>query len=102
LLFHIQLVPLHHGVDQYNNPFNADAYYATLGPEIWKQSGGAVTHFVAGGSTGGTVSGTAKYLKEANPEVKAVMADPDGSVFWDHFVNGVPEVGLYKLNPIDP
>jgi cysteine synthase len=89
-------------VDQYNNPFNADAYYATLGPEIWKQSGGAVTHFVAGGSTGGTVSGTAKYLKEANPEVKAVMADPDGSVFWDHFVNGVPEVGLYKLNPIDP
>ena len=81
----------YYGVDQYNNPFNAEAYYATLGPEIWKQSSGSVTHFVAGGSTGGTVSGTAKFLKETNPDIEAVMADPKGSVFWDHFVNGVPE-----------
>ena len=81
----------YYGVDQYNNPYNADAYFATLGPEIWKQSNGTITHFVAGGSTGGTVSGTARFLKGANSDIKAVMADPEGSVFWDHFVNGVPE-----------
>mmetsp|Transcript_21615 Transcript_21615/g.34994 ORF Transcript_21615/g.34994 Transcript_21615/m.34994 type:complete len:995 (+) Transcript_21615:136-3120(+) len=81
----------YYGVDQYNNPFNADAYFATLGPEIWRQSRGGVTHFVAGGSTGGTVTGTARFLKGVNPDIKAVMSDPVGSVFWDYFVNGVPE-----------
>ena len=81
----------YYGVDQYNNPYNADAYEATLGPEIWKQTAGSVTHFVAGGSTGGTVSGTGRFLKSQNSDVRVVMADPRGSVFWDHFVNGVPE-----------
>lgn len=81
----------YYGVDQYNNPYNADAYESTLGPEIWKQTAGSVTHFVAGGSTGGTVSGTGRFLKSQNSDVRVVMADPRGSVFWDHFVNGVPE-----------
>ena len=80
---------VYYGVDQYNNPYNADAYEATLGPEIWRQSSGEVTHFVAGGSTGGTVSGTGRFLKSQNPDVKVVMADPRGSVFWDYFAKGV-------------
>ena len=80
----------YYGVDQYNNPYNTEAYEVTLGPEIWHQTSGAVTHFVAGGSTGGTVSGTGRYLKSQNPEMRVVMADPHGSVFWDHIVNGVP------------
>jgi glutamate decarboxylase len=80
---------LYYGVDQYNNPFNAEAYEATLGPEIWKQTSGEVTHFIAGGSTGGTVSGTGRYLKSQNADVRVLMADPRGSVFWDHVVNGV-------------
>ena len=50
-------------MDQYENPDNPDAYYRTLGPEIWRQTRGKVTHFVAGGSTGGTVSGTGRFLK---------------------------------------
>ena len=79
----------YYGVDQYNNPFNAEAYEATLGPEIWKQTSGEVTHFIAGGSTGGTVSGTGRFLKSQNPDVRVLMADPRGSVFWDHVVNGV-------------
>ena len=79
----------YYGVDQYNNPYNAEAYEATLGPEIWRQTSGDVTHFVAGGSTGGTVSGTGRYLKSENADVRVVMADPKGSVFWDHVVKGV-------------
>ena len=79
----------YYGVDQYNNPYNTEAYEVTLGPEIWHQTSGAVTHFIAGGSTGGTVSGTGRYLKSQNPGVRVVMADPHGSVFWDHIVNGV-------------
>ena len=49
-----------------------------------------MTHFVAGGSTGGTVSGTGRYLKSQNDKVRVVMADPHGSVFWDHIVNERP------------
>ncbi|ACO61071.1 predicted protein, partial [Micromonas commoda] len=79
----------YYGVDQYNNPYNTEAYEVTLGPEIWHQTSGEVTHFIAGGSTGGTVSGTGRYLKSQNPQVRVVMADPHGSVFWDHIVNGV-------------
>lgn len=80
----------YYGVDQYNNPFNAQAYELSLGPEIWKQTSGEVTHFIAGGSTGGTVSGTGRYLKSQNPDVQVLVADPDGSVFWDHIANKVP------------
>ena len=80
----------YYGVDQYNNPYNMEAYEVTLGPEIWHQTSGEVTHFIAGGSTGGTVSGTGRYLKSQNDKVRVVMADPHGSVFWDHIVNEVP------------
>jgi len=86
--------PDYFDVDQYDNPRNPEAYYLTLGPEIWEQTQGAVTHFVAGGSTGGTISGTGKYLKEMNPAVRVCMPDPKGSVFWDYWKEGVPEAEL--------
>jgi len=71
------------GVDQYENADNPDAYYNTLGPEIWEQTSGEVTHFVAGGSTGGTMSGTSRFLKEASEgRVQTLMPDPVGSVLW--------------------
>jgi cystathionine beta-synthase len=67
--------------DQYTNPANPKAHYATTGPEIWEATDGRVTHFVAGVGTGGTISGTGRYLHERNPAVVVVGADPAGSVF---------------------
>ena len=58
--------------------------YIVVGPEIWSQSNGEVTHFVAGGSTGGTISGTSKYLKEKNSLIKSILADPQGSILGHH------------------
>ncbi len=66
---------------QYYNQANPEAHYRTTGPEIWRQTDGRVTHWVAGIGTGGTISGVAKYLKERNPEVRVVGIDPVGSVY---------------------
>ena len=81
----------YYDLDQYGNQLNPETYYHTLGPEIWRDTAGRVTHFVAGGSTGGTVSGTGRYLKEQNPAVHVHMPDPYGSVVYDFHVNQVPE-----------
>jgi cystathionine beta-synthase len=68
--------------DQYSNPGNALSHYETTGPEIWEQTEGRVTHFVAGVGTGGTISGTGRFLKEASGgKVRVIGADPEGSVY---------------------
>jgi cystathionine beta-synthase len=67
--------------DQYHNPENPASHEATTGPEIWEQTAGRVTHFVAGVGTGGTISGVGRALKARNPEVQIIGADPEGSVY---------------------
>jgi cystathionine beta-synthase len=67
--------------DQYSNPNNPLAHYETTGPEIWRQTDGAIDVLVAGVGTGGTICGAARFLKERKPEIEVVGADPEGSIF---------------------
>lgn len=76
-------------VNQYDNPSNAKAHYETTGPEIWSQTQGKITHLVVGVGTGGTISGTAKYLKEKNSNIKIWGIDTYGSVFKKYHETGV-------------
>ncbi|MEO6912863.1 MAG: cystathionine beta-synthase [Candidatus Baltobacteraceae bacterium] len=67
--------------NQFHNHENPASHYHSTGPEIWQQSQGSITHFVAGIGTGGTISGTARYLKEQNPKIHVIGADPEGSIY---------------------
>jgi len=88
-------------MDQYNNPANPAAHYATTGPELWTQTAGRITHFVAGMGTGGTISGTAKYLKEQNPKVQVIGADPVGSILKAYKETGkMTEARSYKIEGV--
>lgn len=85
-------------VDQYNNLDNVDAYYRTLGPELWEETGGRLDAFVCCAGTGGTISGAGRYLKDRNPAVRVVGVDAVGSVFTDYFKTGtLIEPHVYKL-----
>jgi cystathionine beta-synthase len=82
-------------VNQYDNPSNAIAHYEQTGPEIWAQTEGKITHFIAGVGTGGTISGVGKYLKEKNPDIKIWGIDTYGSVFKKYH-----ETGIFDENEI--
>lgn len=77
----VKEIPGAYRPDQYSNPNNPLAHEKTTGPEIWRQTAGRITYFVAGAGTCGTITGTARYLKQQNPGVQIIAADPDASVF---------------------
>lgn len=86
---------------QYHNPANPEAHYRTTGPEIWEQTGGRVTVFVCGMGTGGTISGAGRCLKERNPAIKIVGADPVGSLYYEYFKTGqLGKAFTYKVEGI--
>jgi cysteine synthase B len=90
--------------DQYNNPANPLAHYEGTGPEIWRQTGGAVTHVVAGIGTSGTIMGTGRYLKERNPGIQVVAAEPEDAF---HGLEGLKHMatsivpGIYREDELD-
>jgi cystathionine beta-synthase len=87
--------------NQFYNPVNPEAHYATMGPEIWQQTDGKVTHFVAGAGTGGTISGAGKYLKEKNPGIRVIAGDPVGSLYTQyHRTRTLGEGHPYKVEGI--
>jgi cystathionine beta-synthase len=87
--------------NQYHNPSNPGAHYASTGPEIWEQCGHELDVFVAGMGTGGTISGTGKYLKQKKPDIKLVGVDPVGSLYYDFVKSGrITKPFTYKVEGI--
>lgn len=84
-------------MNQYDNLANRDAHYETTGPELWAQTDGKITHLVVATGTGGTVTGTAKYLKEKNPNIKVWAMDPFGSLLTKYFRTG--EIDMNEVHP---
>jgi cysteine synthase len=74
-----------HFIDQYNDPLNPDAYYSTLGPELWEETKGSLTHFVMAGSTCGCICGTSKFLKEMNPSLSTILVETTSSCFYEYY-----------------
>lgn len=87
--------------NQFYNQVNPEAHYRTTGPELWEQTDGRVSHFIGGAGTGGTISGAGRYLKERNPEVRVIVAEPEGSIFAEYHRTGVVGHGQpYKVEGI--
>jgi cystathionine beta-synthase len=87
--------------DQFYNPVNPDAHYRTTGPEIWEQTEGRITHFVASAGTGGTLTGTGRFLKGKNPAIRIVAGDPAGSIYAHyHATHEKAEGAPYKVEGV--
>jgi cystathionine beta-synthase len=89
--------------NQFYNEANPEAHYATTGPELWEQSEGRITHFVAAAGTGGTLTGAGRFLKEKNPKIRIIAGDPHGSILaemWRTKGKGKPEGTPYKIEGI--
>ena len=87
--------------NQYHNPINPQTHYDSTGPEIWEQTKGRITHFVAGMGTGGTISGVGRYLHEQNPHVKIIGVDPIGSILYElHRSGEYTKADGYKVEGI--
>jgi cystathionine beta-synthase len=87
--------------NQYHNPVNPQSHYETTGPELWRQTGGHITHFVAGMGTGGTITGAGRYLKERNPAIQIVGVDPVGSILYElHRSGRMVKAESYKVEGI--
>jgi len=90
--------------DQYFNPMNSEAHYENTGPEIYRQTDGTITHFVAGIGTGGTIMGTGRYLKEVNPKIQVIAVEPDDAL---HGLEGLKHMassivpGIYHEKELD-
>lgn len=80
--------------NQFQNPHNPESHYLTTGPEIWEDTDGKVTHFVAGVGTGGTISGTSQFLKDKNPNVKVIGIDPEGSIYSGDYAKSYKIEGI--------
>ncbi len=96
-------IPGAYYVNQNFNRDNANAHYASTGPEIWRQTHGNITYFVAASGTGGTISGTARYLKEENPDIKIIGVDAKGSILKKYHETGIydeSEVKSYLLEGV--
>jgi cystathionine beta-synthase len=94
-------IPNSYFPNQYENLSNSEAHYRTTGPEIWEQTDGRVTHVVIGVGTGGTISGTARFLKEQNADIQIIGVDPQGSIFAGMFKTGQrPDPAPYKVEGI--
>ena len=87
--------------NQYHNPVNPEAHYETTGPELWRQTAGKITHFVTGMGTGGTITGTGRYLKEQNPHLQIIGVDPVGSILYElHRSGRYTKADSYKVEGI--
>lgn len=93
-------IPNSFSPNQYYNNSNPGAHYRSTGPEIWEDTEGKITHFIAGIGTGGTISGIGKYLKEQNSNLKVIGVDTEGSMYEDYFYNRSTNVHSYLIEGI--